>query len=284
MKPYIKKILAALCLCVVTAAVLWQLGMNSTAGLLLRVVNDADEEIRQAEAAQSQSAAASSGSPSASEAASSEAAESDPTDADSSSAVLEPEENSASSEEETASRETAASTGSETAAGTQTTETAGTSSASSSGNTASSSSSSKPSVAQNTADAQVQINALIAKLYKVEDKFERQLLEIIRQAHQEYMSYPKEQRNALKKVTVVMGKVSDISAMEKECDAEVKEITDQMTAILKANNMDTSIVKEVQTTYKNKKAALKKELIDQTYSGGDGSGTSGHWLYDRLDS
>ena len=59
----------------------------------------------------------------------------------------------------------------------------------------------------------------------------------------------------------------------KDCDAEVNNICSQMTAILKANGRDTAIVREVKKTYTDKKAELKQELIRQTYSGGDGSGS-----------
>lgn len=125
---------------------------------------------------------------------------------------------------------------------------------------------------------QAQVDAQIERLYKVQDQFEERLWDVIREAYSEYMAYPKDERSSGLKVKIVVGKVSDISALEKECDAEVAQITGEMTTILKANNMDTTIVKEVEKTYKNKKTSLKKELISQAYSGGDGSGTSGHWL------
>lgn len=110
-----------------------------------------------------------------------------------------------------------------------------------------------------------------------------ELLEIIRQAHQEYVAYPEDQRSLILKVQVVLGKTNVLTAMEKDCDAEVNNICSQMTAILKANGRDTAIVREVKKTYTDKKAELKQELIRQTYSGGDGSGSAGHWLYDRLE-
>ena len=275
MKPYIKKIAAGLCLCGVTVAALLELGMNSTTGFLLRVVGNSEETIDTVQEMESSSESGASGVPS----------------SDASSAE-EPEKESASSaendaqlpaEEENASTELENTAGSEGAGSHPAESEASSAAAGSSSQSGAVSETPGSSSAQSTADAQAQIDALVAKLYKIEDKFERELLEIIRQAHLEYISYPPEQRGTLKKVAVVMGKVSDISAMEKECDAEVKEITDQMTTILQANGMDTAIVREVQTTYKEKKSALKKELVDQTYSGGDGSGTSGHWLYDRLD-
>lgn len=124
---------------------------------------------------------------------------------------------------------------------------------------------------------------LVAQLYQQQERYERELLEIIRQAHQEYVAYPEDQRSLILKVQVVLGKTNVLTAMEKDCDAEVNNICSQMTAILKANGRDTAIVREVKKTYTDKKAELKQELIRQTYSGGDGSGSAGHWLYDRLE-
>ena len=134
---------------------------------------------------------------------------------------------------------------------------------------------------QDKCDAQIE--ALVAQLYQQQERYERELLEIIRQAHQEYVAYPEDQRSLILKVQVVLGKTNVLTAMEKDCDAEVNNICSQMTAILKANGRDTAIVREVKKTYTDKKAELKQELIRQTYSGGDGSGSAGHWLYDRLE-
>ena len=132
-------------------------------------------------------------------------------------------------------------------------------------------------------ECDAQIEALVAQLYQQQERYERELLEIIRQAHQEYVAYPEDQRSLILKVQVVLGKTNVLTAMEKDCDAEVNNICSQMTAILKANGRDTAIVREVKKTYTDKKAELKQELIRQTYSGGDGSGSAGHWLYDRLE-
>lgn len=134
---------------------------------------------------------------------------------------------------------------------------------------------------QDSCDAQIE--ALVAQLYQQQDRYERELLEIIRQAHQEYVAYPEDQRSLLLKVQVVLGKRSALTALEKDCDAEVDSICSQMATILKANGRDTAAVQEVKKVYTDKKSELKQELIHQTYSGGDGSGSAGHWLYDRLE-
>lgn len=155
--------------------------------------------------------------------------------------------------------------------------------------TAASSSSSAAASSPASSEAQKdscdeQIEALIAQLYQQQDRYERELLETIRQAHVEYVSYPEEQRNLVLKVQVVLSKTSSLSKMEAECDAEVENICTQMTTILKANGRDTAIVNEVKKAYKDKKSELKQQLVSLTYSGGDGSGTAGHWLYDQLEN
>lgn len=277
-----KKILAGGCLCAATAAILWCAGVNSNTGFLMRVIDETQSQVRQAvEEAASLGADSSLQdeveklAPSASEAAGSSAAQPETPEELA-------QENTAASTEEAASGSTAASEPSTAESNASHSHASSETGSSEPSSHPASSAAGSSSAAASQEDPQAQIDALVAQLYTVQDKFERQLLEIIRQAHQEYMSYPAEERGTVKKVTVVLSKVGDISTMEKQCDAEVKQITDQMTTILKANDMDTSIVKDVQKTYSDKKSALKKELVDQTYSGGDGSGTSGHWLYDRL--
>ena len=148
----------------------------------------------------------------------------------------------------------------------------------------SSSTSSTASSSQTQEDScDEQIKVLVAQLYQQQERYERELLETIRQAHEEYIAYPEEQRSLVLKVQVVLGKTSDLTKMEKECDAEVEKICTQMTTILEANGRDTALVQEVKKTYQDKKSELKKELVRQTYSGGDGSGSAGHWLYDQLE-
>ena len=53
-----------------------------------------------------------------------------------------------------------------------------------------------------------------------------------------------------------------LTAMEKDCDAEVNNICSQMTAILKANGRDTAIVREVKKTYTDKKADKTIQITD----------------------
>lgn len=127
-----------------------------------------------------------------------------------------------------------------------------------------------------------QLAKLIAQLYIQQDRYERELLEIIRQAHQEYVAYPEEERSLVLKVQVVLSKTGALTELEQDCNAEVDSICAKMETLLKENGQNTALVKEVRKTYDQKKADLKKELLKLTYSGADGSGSAGHWLYDRL--
>ena len=184
--------------------------------------------------------------------------------------------------QEAASSSYAGTTASSGTSGTSSTAAAPSSSSTSqSQGTAASSASSSQTQQEDSCDAQIQ--ALVAQLYQQQERYERELLEVIRQAHEEYVAYPEDQRSLFLKVQVILGKTSDLTALEKDCDAEVDSICSQMTTILKANGRDTAIVQQVKKTYKDKKSELKQELIRQTYSGGDGSGSAGHWLYDQLE-
>ena len=51
-----------------------------------------------------------------------------------------------------------------------------------------------------------------------------------------------------------------------------------MRQTLREYGRDETLADEAEKTYKKKKNAMIKELTDQAYSGGDGSGQSGKWL------
>ena len=60
--------------------------------------------------------------------------------------------------------------------------------------------------------------------------------------------------------------------------AEFAQIIKEMRQTLREYGRDETLADEAEKTYKKKKNAMIKELTDQAYSGGDGSGQSGRWL------
>lgn len=144
---------------------------------------------------------------------------------------------------------------------------------------AASSSSSVPE--DTTPDWQKQADAQVAALKRMEKEFETRLYGIMWEAFDEYQALPESSRNLVNKVSIVLSKKGQLSAMEAECDKEVAGIVAELRRILTENGQSTALADEAEKAYKDKKSALMAELMKQAYSGGDGAGQSGNWLADR---
>lgn len=144
---------------------------------------------------------------------------------------------------------------------------------------ASASHSTASSKAEMTCDEQ--LAACIRKIEDLQTRSEKQLYGIIYDAYDEYMGHPASERNLMLKISVVLSKGGELNKAQSACDKEFKEIVTEMRKILKDNGRDQTLADEAERTYKQKKNAMVKELTDQAYSGGDGSGQSGKWLAEK---
>lgn len=144
---------------------------------------------------------------------------------------------------------------------------------------ASASHSTASSKAEATCDEQ--LAACIRKIEALQTRSEKQLYGIIYDAYDEYMGHPASERNLMLKISVVLSKGGELNKAQSACDKEFKEIVTEMRKILKDNGRDQTLADEAERTYKQKKNAMVKELTDQAYSGGDGSGQSGKWLAEK---
>lgn len=135
------------------------------------------------------------------------------------------------------------------------------------------------SKAEETCDEQ--LAACIRKIEALQTRSEKQLYGIIYDAYDEYMGHPASERNLMLKISVVLSKGGELNKAQSACDKEFKEIVTEMRKILKDNGRDQTLADEAERTYKQKKNAMVKELTDQAYSGGDGSGQSGKWLAEK---
>lgn len=133
--------------------------------------------------------------------------------------------------------------------------------------------------AEETCDEQ--LAACIRKIEALQTRSEKQLYGIIYDAYDEYMGHPASERNLMLKISVVLSKGGELNKAQSACDKEFKEIVTEMRKILKDNGRDQTLADEAERTYKQKKNAMVKELTDQAYSGGDGSGQSGKWLAEK---
>ena len=118
----------------------------------------------------------------------------------------------------------------------------------------------------------------VRQIEQLQARSERQLYQIMLSAYDEYMSKPESERGLVSKVSIVLSKSGELNRAQNQCDAEFAQIIKEMRQTLREYGRDETLADEAEKTYKKKKNAMIKELTDQAYSGGDGSGQSGKWL------
>lgn len=144
---------------------------------------------------------------------------------------------------------------------------------------AASTSSTASSSKEKTCDEQ--LADCIKQMEALQAKSEKEVYGIIYDAFDDYMSHPAEERNLTLKISVVLAQSGKLNKAQSKCDKEFKAILTDMRKILKDNGRDQTLADEAEKTYKQKKNAMIKELTNQAYSGGDGSGQSGKWLAEK---
>ncbi len=118
----------------------------------------------------------------------------------------------------------------------------------------------EPVVQTNSVDEQ--ISALVAEMYVLKAEFTAALKNLESTTLSDYAALPNEQKTAEVK-TNMMNKVLDVvTVMEKDCDAKVNKVLDELTALLKASSKDISLVEAIRTAYKNEKTITKAEYIN----------------------
>ena len=133
-----------------------------------------------------------------------------------------------------------------------------TSSAASSKQTSGSTSSSKTTTTTASASYEDEIQDLLNQLYAVKAKAESGLNSAIQSAKNEYYALPDEQKSQAKKISIVMGKASELQNLQSTCDAEVNRIVEQMRKVLRASGQSTaSYEAQKESTY----ASLKSKLL-----------------------
>ena len=80
-----------------------------------------------------------------------------------------------------------------------------------------------------------QLQALINQLYAVKANAESGLNSAIQSAKDEYHALPADKQTATRKVSIVMGKSSELQKLEADCDKQVDAIVEKMRTLLQEN-------------------------------------------------
>lgn len=129
----------------------------------------------------------------------------------------------------------------------------------------SSTSSSKTTTTTASVSYEDEIQDLLNQLYAVKAKAESGLNSAIQSAKNEYYALPDEQKSQAKKISIVMGKASELQNLQSTCDAEVNRIVEQMRKVLRANGQSTALADQALAAYEAQKestyASLKSKLL-----------------------
>lgn len=129
----------------------------------------------------------------------------------------------------------------------------------------SSTSSSKTTTTTASVSYEDEIQDLLNQLYAVKAKAESGLNSAIQSAKNEYYALPDEQKSQAKKISIVMGKASELQNLQSTCDSEVNRIVEQMRKVLRANGQSTALADQALASYEAQKestyASLKSKLL-----------------------
>ena len=116
-------------------------------------------------------------------------------------------------------------------------------------------SSSSGSTATGSSDPEIQ--RLITKLYVLRGSYTSRLNGLIGAAKSEFNSLPAEQRTDTARRRIVSAKISQGSAMEGACDAQVSAIVSQIRSRLSATGQSTALADQIMSSYQSEKQLRK---------------------------
>ena len=118
-------------------------------------------------------------------------------------------------------------------------------------------SSSSSSSAGASASSDPEIQRLITKLYVLRGSYTSRLNGLIGAAKSEYNALPAEQRTDTARRRIVSSKISQGSAMEGACDAQVSAIVSQIRSRLSATGQSTALADQIMSAYQSEKQLRK---------------------------
>ena len=110
-------------------------------------------------------------------------------------------------------------------------------------------------------DVQRRKAELINRMYVLRSNYISQIDGLVSLMKSEYSKLPAEQRTTSAKQSIASKYVSQIDSMERQCDAQVKAVVDELRQLLKSNGEDTSLADTIWQTYLSEKENTKAYYI-----------------------
>ncbi len=102
---------------------------------------------------------------------------------------------------------------------------------------------------------------LVAKVYVIKANFLATLSSFENTIISQYKALPPEQHTTATKAKIVADNMAYVTGLEAQCDAQVKEVTDALTKLMKENGKDNSLVDAINKAYANEKELKKAYYI-----------------------
>ena len=113
-------------------------------------------------------------------------------------------------------------------------------------------------------DVEAQIQEQIAQMYVLRSTYVSKLEAIAQAAIDEYVGGEHTEEN---RANVVYKRLEELTALEKECDAQVAQVVERLRSLLKQAGKDDSLAKQVEKTYQEEKSLKKAAYLEEFRNG-----------------
>lgn len=113
-------------------------------------------------------------------------------------------------------------------------------------------------------DVEAQIQEQIAQMYVLHSTYVSKLEAIAQAAIDEYTQGEHTEEN---KADVVYKRLEELTALEKECDAQVAQVVERLRSLLKQAGKDDSLAQQVEKTYQEEKSLKKAAYLEEFRNG-----------------
>lgn len=108
-----------------------------------------------------------------------------------------------------------------------------------------------------------QVERILAKLYVLQSSYTGQIEAIRVSTISEYQNLPPSQKTKSRQLSMARGAVSQVTALERQCDQQVAGLLLQLRAALAEIGMDGSIANEAENYYVSQKSITKSKYMNK---------------------
>lgn len=114
-------------------------------------------------------------------------------------------------------------------------------------------------------DKTTKIDDIVAEIYVLRAKYLSSLDNLINEAKAEVKKIPSEKRTTTTLINIGDVFIARGTALEKECDAQMEDLLEKMSAQLKKEKKDMSVISEIRSVYASEKRIKKAALYNKYY-------------------